>query len=38
MKHYSAIKRNEMVSFGEMWMGLETVIQREVRKRKRIIN
>ena len=26
MKYYSAIKRNEIVSFGEMWMDLETVI------------
>ena len=30
MKYYSAIKRNEIVSFGEMWMDLETVIQSKV--------
>ena len=27
-------ERNEIGSFAEMWMGLETVIQSEVRKRK----
>ena len=30
---YSAIKRNKIVSFAEMWIGLEPVIQSEVRKR-----
>ena len=34
MEYYSAIKRNEIVSFAETWMNLETVIQSEVRKRK----
>ena len=34
MEYYSAIKRNEIESFVEMWMDLETVIQIEVRKRK----
>ena len=34
MKYYSAIKRNEIVTFVETWMDLETVIQCEVRKRK----
>ena len=34
MEYYSAIKRNEIGSFVETWMGLETVIQSEVRKRK----
>ena len=34
MEYYSAIKRNEIGSFVEMWMDLETVIQSEVRKRK----
>ena len=34
MKYYSAIKRNEIGSFVETWMELETVIQSEVRKRK----
>ena len=27
MKYYSATKKNEIVSFGEMWMDLETAIQ-----------
>ena len=30
MEYYSAIKRNEIVSFAEMWMDLETVIQGKV--------
>ena len=30
MEYYSAIKRNELGSFVEMWMDLETVIQCEV--------
>ena len=30
MKYYSAIKRNKTVSFAEMWMDLETVIQSEI--------
>ena len=30
MEYYSAIKRNEIGSFVEMWMNLETVIQSEV--------
>ena len=34
MECYSAIKRNEIVLFSEMWMDLETDIQNEVRKRK----
>ena len=34
MQYYSAIKRNEIGSFVETWMDLETVIQSEVRKRK----
>ena len=34
MEYYSAIKRNEIESFAETWMDLETVIQSEVRKRK----
>ena len=34
MEYYSAIKRNEIGSFVETWMDLETVIQNEVRKRK----
>ena len=34
MEYYSAIKRNDIGSFVETWMDLETVIQSEVRKRK----
>ena len=30
MEYYSAIKRNEIGSFVEMWMNLESVIQCEV--------
>ena len=29
-EHYSAIKRNKIGSFAEMWMDLETVIQSEI--------
>ena len=36
MAYYSAIKKNEIVPFAEMWMDLETVIQSEVRKKKQI--
>ena len=32
MEYYSAIKRNKIGSFVEMWMDLETVIQSEVSK------
>jgi len=32
MKYFSTIKRNEIGSFVETWMNLETVIQSEVRK------
>ena len=34
MEYYSAIKRNEIGSFVEMWMDLESVTQSEVRKSK----
>ena len=30
MEYYSAIKRNEIGSFVELWMDLESVIQSEV--------
>ena len=30
MEYYSAIKRNEIVPFAEIWMDLEMVIQSEV--------
>ena len=41
MEYYSAIKRNEIGSFVETWMDLETVIQSEVsqkEKKKSYIN
>ena len=38
VEYYSAIKRNEIKSFVEMWMDLEIVIQREVRKKKKTYN
>ena len=34
MEYYSALKRNEIGSFVETWMDLESVIQSEVRQRK----
>ena len=36
MEYYSAIKRNEIGSFVETWMDLETVIQREVSQKEKI--
>ena len=35
MEYYSAIKRNEIRSFVEMWMDLETVIQNEVSQKEK---
>ena len=35
MEYYSAIKRNEIGSFVETWMDLETVIQSEVSKKEK---
>ena len=35
MEYYSAIKRNEIGSFVETWMGLETVIQSEVSQKEK---
>ena len=35
MEYYSAIKRNEIVPFAEMWMDLETVIQSEVSQKEK---
>ena len=35
MEYYSAIKRNEIGSFGEMWMDLESVIQSEVSQKEK---
>ena len=37
MEYYSAIKRNETVSFLEMWTDLETVIESEVNLKERTI-
>ena len=35
MEYYSAIKRNEIGSFVEMWMDLGTVIQSEVSQKEK---
>ena len=35
MEYYSAIKKNEIGSFVEMWMDLETVIQSEVSQKEK---
>ena len=35
MEYYSAIERNEIGSFVEMWMDLETVMQSEVSQKER---
>ena len=35
MEYFSVIKRNEIGSFGEMWMDLETVIQSEVSQKEK---
>ena len=35
MEYYSAIKRDEIGSFVETWMGLETVIQSEVSQKEK---
>ena len=35
MKYYSAIKRNEIESFVEMWMDLETLLQSEVKQKEK---
>ena len=37
MEYYSAIKRNEIGSFVEMWMDLETIIQSEVSQKEKQI-
>jgi len=34
MEYYLAVKRNEIGSFVDTWMDLETIIHSEVRKRK----
>ena len=38
MEYYSAIKRNEIGSFVEMWMDLDTVIQSEVSQREKQVS
>ena len=38
MKCYSAIKKNEIGSFVEMWMHLESVIQSEVSQKEKNIS
>ena len=35
MKYYSAIKRNEIAPFAEMWMNLESVTQNEVSQKEK---
>ena len=35
MEYYSAIKRNEIGSFVEMWMDLETVIQSDISQKEK---
>ena len=35
MEYYSAIKRNEIASFVETWLDLETVIQSEVSQKEK---
>ena len=35
MEYYSAIKRNEIGSFVEMWMDLENVVQSEVSQKEK---
>ena len=33
MEYYAAIKRNKIMSFAEMWMGLKSVTQSEVKQK-----
>ena len=35
MEYYSAIKRNEIVSFAETWLDIDTVIQSEVSQKEK---
>ena len=35
VEYYSAMKRNKIVPFAEMWMDLETVIQSEVNQKEK---
>ena len=34
MEYYSAIKRNEIMSFAATWMALDIIILNEIRQRK----
>ena len=36
MKYYSAIRKNEIMPFVDMWMDLEIVILSEVKQRRQI--
>ena len=36
MEYYSAIKKNEIMSFAVTWMDLEIIIQSKVRQRRQI--
>ena len=36
MEYYSAIKRNEIGSFAEMWMDLESVTQSKYARKRKI--
>ena len=38
MEYYSAIKKNEIISFAATWMDLEMIILSKVRKRKTNLN
>jgi len=38
MEYYSAMKRNEIVSFAEMWMGLETIIHSKLERQKQVLH
>ena len=35
MEYYSAIRRNEIVPFADMWMDLETVIESELSQKEK---
>ena len=35
MEYYSALKRSEIMTFADTWMGLETVIQSEVSQKEK---
>ena len=37
MEYYSAIKRNEIVSFAKMWMGLEPIIHSKLERQKQVL-